>query len=46
MRRDVLTAQGNELARLYTDGVISSETCLRLQRTLDLELTRLSSETG
>jgi CPA1 family monovalent cation:H+ antiporter len=46
VRRDVLTAQGNELARLYTDGVISSETCLRLQRTLDLELTRLSSETG
>ena len=46
VRRDVLTAQGNELARLYAGGVISSATCLRLQRTLDLELTRLSSETG
>jgi CPA1 family monovalent cation:H+ antiporter len=46
VRRDVLTAQGNELARLYADGVISSATCLRLQRTLDLELTRLSSEPG
>lgn len=46
VRRDVLTAQGNELARLYADGVISAATCLRLQRTLDLELTRLSDETG
>jgi NhaP-type Na+/H+ or K+/H+ antiporter len=46
VRRDVLTAQGNELARLYADGAISAATCLRLQRTLDLELTRLSNETG
>ena len=46
VRRDVLTAQGNELARLYADGVISAATCLRLQRTLDLELTRLSHDTG
>jgi hypothetical protein len=46
VRRDVLTAQGNELSRLYADGVISAATCLRLQRTLDLEATRLSNDTG
>jgi len=46
VRRDVLTAQGNELSRLYADGVISAATCLRLQRTLDLETTRLSNDTG
>ncbi len=45
VRRDVLTAQGNELSRLYADGVISAATCLRLQRTLDLEATRLSNDT-
>jgi len=45
VRRDVLTAQGSELARLYADGAISAATCLRLQRTLDLELTRLSHDT-
>ena len=45
VRRDVLTAQGNELSRLYADGVISAATCLRLQRTLDLEVTRLSNDT-
>jgi len=43
VRRDVLTAQSNELSRLYADGAISAATCLRLQRTLDLEATRLSS---
>ncbi|HEV8221209.1 MAG TPA: Na+/H+ antiporter [Streptosporangiaceae bacterium] len=46
VRRDVLTAQGSELARLYADGAISAATCLRLQRTLDLELTRLSNDTS
>jgi Na+/H+ antiporter len=46
VRRDVLTAQGNELARLYADGIISAATCLKLQRTLDLEHTRLSNEAG
>jgi CPA1 family monovalent cation:H+ antiporter len=46
VRRDVLTAQGNELSRLYADGVISAATCLRLQRTLDLELTRFSNDAG
>jgi CPA1 family monovalent cation:H+ antiporter len=46
VRRDVLTAQGNELARLYADGIISAATCLKLQRTLDLEHTRLSNDTG
>ena len=40
------TAQGNELARLYADGIISAATCLRLQRTLDLEHARLSNDTG
>jgi CPA1 family monovalent cation:H+ antiporter len=44
VRRDVLTAQGSELARLYADGTISAATCLKLQRTLDLELTRISSD--
>ncbi len=46
VRRDVLTAQGNELARLYADGAISAATCLKLQRTLDLEHARLSNDTG
>jgi CPA1 family monovalent cation:H+ antiporter len=46
VRRDVLTAQGSELARLYADGAISAATCLRLQRSLDLELTRLSHDTS
>ena len=45
VRRDVLTVQGKELTHLYADGVISAATCLRLQRTLDLELTRLSNDT-
>ena len=45
LRRDVLTAQGTELSRLYADGAISAATCLRLQRTLDLEATRLSNDT-
>jgi CPA1 family monovalent cation:H+ antiporter len=44
VRRDVLTAQGSELARLYADGTISAATCLKLQRTLDLEFTRISSD--
>ena len=43
LRRDVLTTQGTELARLYADGTITAATCLRLQRTLDLEAARLSS---
>jgi CPA1 family monovalent cation:H+ antiporter len=44
IRLDVLTAQGNELGRLYADGVISAATCLKLQRTLDLEHTRLEPQ--
>lgn len=44
VRRDVLTTQGTELARLYADGTITAATCLRLQRTLDLELTRYSDD--
>jgi monovalent cation/hydrogen antiporter len=44
VRRDVLIAQGAELARLYADGTITAATCLRLQRTLDLELTRYSDD--
>lgn len=35
---------GVELARLYADGIISAAPCLRLQRALDLEKTRLSNE--
>jgi hypothetical protein len=41
-----LTAQGNELSRRYADGVISAATCLRLQRTLDLEHARFSNDAG
>jgi monovalent cation/hydrogen antiporter len=44
VHRDVITAQGGELARLYADGTISAATCQKLQRTLDLELTRFSSD--
>ena len=46
VRRDVLSAQGSELARLYADGIISAATCLKLQRTLDLEHTRYSNGSG
>jgi hypothetical protein len=44
VRRDVLTAVGSELARLYADGIISAATCLKLQRAFDLEHSRYSSD--
>ena len=46
LRRDVLTTQGAELARLYADGTITAATCLRLQRTLDLELARYGEDSS
>lgn len=45
IRRDVIAAETAELSRLYADGVIGASTRQRLQRTLDLELTRLSDDT-
>jgi monovalent cation/hydrogen antiporter len=39
---DLIAAQNAELARLFDDGTISSATRHRLQRSLDLELARLS----
>ena len=44
LRRDLITAENAELARLYEDGTISAATRQRLQRNLDLEATRLSDE--
>jgi monovalent cation/hydrogen antiporter len=42
LRRDLIAAESAELARLADDGTISSQGRLGLQRTLDLELARLS----
>jgi hypothetical protein len=36
--------ENNELARLYEDGTISAATRQRLQRSLDLEATRLTDD--
>lgn len=42
LRGDLIAAENAELARLFDDGTISSTTRQRLQRSLDLELTRLT----
>jgi CPA1 family monovalent cation:H+ antiporter len=44
LRRDLLAAEGAELARLYETGAITDATRRRIQRTLDLENTRLNEE--
>lgn len=46
LRRDIISAQGSELARLYADGTIGQAMRDRLQRALDLELTRLTDDAG
>ncbi len=46
VRRDVIAAENAELARLYADGAISADTRQKLQRALDLELTRFTGEAG
>jgi Na+/H+ antiporter len=43
LRADLITAENAELARLFDDGTISSATRQRLQRSLDLELARLTN---
>jgi hypothetical protein len=40
--RDLIAAENAELARLFEDGTISAATRQRLQRSLDLEVTRLA----
>jgi len=42
VRGDLIAAENAELARLFETGVISTATRQRLQRGLDLELTRLT----
>jgi monovalent cation/hydrogen antiporter len=42
VRRELITAESGELTRLFEDGTISADTHHRLQRGLDLELTRLT----
>jgi len=44
LRRNLNAAENAELARLYDSGTVSQATRQRLQRGLDLELTRLSDE--
>ena len=44
LRGDLIAAENAELARLFDDGTISSTTRQRLQRSLDLELARLTDE--
>ena len=44
LRRDLIGAENAELTQLYDDGTISAATRQRLQRSLDLEATRLSDE--
>ena len=44
LRRDLIGTENNELSRLYEDGTISAATRQRLQRSLDLEATRLTDE--
>jgi CPA1 family monovalent cation:H+ antiporter len=44
LRRDILFAENGELARLYRSGAISDATRQLLQRSLDLEATRLGDE--
>jgi NhaP-type Na+/H+ or K+/H+ antiporter len=42
IRRELIAAENAELARLFADGTISAATRQRLQRGLDLEITRLA----
>ncbi len=42
VRRELVTAESSELTRLFEAGTISADTRQRLQRGLDLELTRLA----
>jgi hypothetical protein len=42
LRADLIAAENAEPARLFDDGTSSSATRQRLQRTLDLELARLT----
>ncbi len=44
LRRDLNAAENAELARLYDNGTISQATRQQLQRSLDLEATRLSDD--
>jgi CPA1 family monovalent cation:H+ antiporter len=44
LRRDLISAENAELARLYDNGIISAATRQRLQHNLDLEATRLSDD--
>ena len=44
LRRDLIGTENNELTRLYEDGTISAATRQRLQRSLDLEATRLTDD--
>ena len=44
LRRDLISAENTELARLYDDGTITAPTRQRLQHNLDLEATRLSDD--
>ena len=42
LRADLIAAENAELSRLFEDGTISAATRSRLQRSLDLEVTRLA----
>ena len=44
LRRDLISAENAELARLYDDGTNTAVTRQRLQHNLDLEATRLSDD--
>ena len=44
LRRDLISAENAELARLYENGIISAPTRQRLQHNLDREATRLSDD--
>jgi len=46
LRADLIAAESAELARLFEDGTISAATRQRLQRSLDLEVTRLAERQG
>ena len=44
LRRDLISAENTELARLYDDGTITAPTRQRLQHNLDLEATPLGDD--
>ncbi len=44
LRRELISAENAELARLYQNGTITAATRQRLQHNLDLEATRLSDD--